>query len=205
MFWLANPNPIVDGRTKRRIDNGQRLLDAAIELLEHKPYHEISVEDICEAAGVGRATFFRTFKTKSGLMVEYNRRLADKVRHQLEVIEPADSIQALRIVGSVFADYYASTSPGMVNMAMDHMLNRDETLRKETAVELLEVLDEIVKKGFEEESIRRDLPSKLTAYLVLTHLGAAANYWFHHQERDVHRIIKDALGNWLYGAATSRD
>ena len=31
-----------DGRSQRRIDNGQRLLDAALELLEHKPYQEIS-------------------------------------------------------------------------------------------------------------------------------------------------------------------
>ena len=45
---------------QKRVD----LFEASIKVLSSKNFHEISVEDIIKKAGVGKSTFYSTYKTK---------------------------------------------------------------------------------------------------------------------------------------------
>ncbi|MCX7569154.1 TetR/AcrR family transcriptional regulator [Tumebacillus sp. DT12] len=47
------------------------LLTALLQLLETKPYREISISEITERAGVARQTFYRNFKTKDDLITHH--------------------------------------------------------------------------------------------------------------------------------------
>ena len=47
------------------------ITDALFSLMEEAPYDNISISDICKKAGVGRATFYRHFKTKEEVVKEY--------------------------------------------------------------------------------------------------------------------------------------
>ncbi|MGD1110129.1 MAG: helix-turn-helix domain-containing protein, partial [Mycobacterium sp.] len=51
----------LDGRSRRRQRNAAQLYDAASDLLASRTFDELTVEDICAHAGIGRATFFRIF------------------------------------------------------------------------------------------------------------------------------------------------
>lgn len=46
----------------------ERLTEALVRLLEDKPLGEISVSELCEAAGVGRASFYRNFEDKEDIL-----------------------------------------------------------------------------------------------------------------------------------------
>ncbi|AXB41394.1 TetR/AcrR family transcriptional regulator [Amycolatopsis albispora] len=46
----------------------ERLIDAAFALFEERGYDATTVEDITERAGVGRTTFFRTFRSKEDVI-----------------------------------------------------------------------------------------------------------------------------------------
>lgn len=46
------------------------IIEALIELLNHKAYHDITVSQIVNKAGLGRRTFYRYFKTKNEV-IEY--------------------------------------------------------------------------------------------------------------------------------------
>ena len=56
----------MDQRTRKRADTRAALYDAAIKLLGHLDYDDLTVEKTCLEAGIGRATFFRHFDGKSG-------------------------------------------------------------------------------------------------------------------------------------------
>ena len=62
-------------RKKQRVR--EEIYNAALDLLAEQPYDKVSVDDICARAQVGRATFFRFYGTKAGLLAEFNRRLAE--------------------------------------------------------------------------------------------------------------------------------
>lgn len=51
----ANPNPYLK----------ECIADAIIVLIKEKPLEKISVDEIVKKAGVGRATYFRAFKSKN--------------------------------------------------------------------------------------------------------------------------------------------
>ena len=50
------------------------IADAILELLREKPLDKITADDICKRSGVGRATYFRHFKSKEDAIV-FKRRL----------------------------------------------------------------------------------------------------------------------------------
>ena len=47
------------------------ITEALFALMDKMPYDEISVSDIAKKAGVGRATFYRHYKTKEDVIREY--------------------------------------------------------------------------------------------------------------------------------------
>ncbi|WP_082423077.1 TetR/AcrR family transcriptional regulator [Paenibacillus dakarensis] len=46
----------------------QHITDALLSLLSKKAIHEISISELCEKAGVGRASFYRNFESKEAIL-----------------------------------------------------------------------------------------------------------------------------------------
>lgn len=46
----------------------EHLTDSLVTLLEEKPMSGISVSELCDAAGVGRTSFYRNFETKEDIL-----------------------------------------------------------------------------------------------------------------------------------------
>src|ERR1700749_3447364 len=53
--------------TETRHESKTRLLDAALHVIRAKGYSATRVEDICEAAGLTKGSFFHHFKSKEDL------------------------------------------------------------------------------------------------------------------------------------------
>ena len=56
-------------KDKRAERSAKNICTALIELMKKKPYYEISVTDIQQAAGVGRSTFYRNFDTPDDILL----------------------------------------------------------------------------------------------------------------------------------------
>lgn len=53
---------------RRQRKTREAIFSAFTHLLEHRAYHQITVQDIIDAADVGRATFYAHFETKDFLL-----------------------------------------------------------------------------------------------------------------------------------------
>lgn len=60
---------------RRQRKSREAIFHAFTELLEQRPFHQITVEQIIQRADVGRATFYAHFETKDTLLKELNREL----------------------------------------------------------------------------------------------------------------------------------
>lgn len=65
---LAIPGPSDDIRARRSRDE---LAWALIGLMQTRSYDDISVQDICERAGIGRSTFYSHFADKDEMFVRH--------------------------------------------------------------------------------------------------------------------------------------
>ena len=191
--------PIPDGRSQRRIDNAARIYDAAMRLLRTHPYRDLTVDEICEEAGVGRATFFRIFETKAGLCHEFNRRLAARIRSRLDAEEDAGVVASLGIVLDEAVDAWTHMGPGVAEMAVEYIHSAESRAQPE----LLELVVAIVEEGIKSGEIRGSNPAVLTGGLALMHIAGAASHWLE-SGGDLRGMAREALDGWLHGALSPR-
>jgi AcrR family transcriptional regulator len=95
-------------RTRRRLPPEERrrqLIDAAIELYSRRPFEQVSVEDIAEAADVSRALFYRYFTSPADVFGAASRVAIDGLVERLNA--PRDGTPEERLRGGVaeFVDF----------------------------------------------------------------------------------------------------
>lgn len=62
----------------------QEILDCALNLFAERGYHVTSISDVCERAGIGRATLYQYFEDKRALLRALAERIADRVTSMIE-------------------------------------------------------------------------------------------------------------------------
>ena len=84
-------------RERRRIETRERIVTAALGLFHSRSYPEITVEDITEAADIGKGTFFNYFATKDAVLTAIFDAFGEKFeRFQAHVQEVRDVRSSLR-------------------------------------------------------------------------------------------------------------
>jgi AcrR family transcriptional regulator len=63
--------PPPNRRERRRVETRERIYRAALQIFAERGYLETTVEDITEAADVGKGTFFNYFPTKEHVLATY--------------------------------------------------------------------------------------------------------------------------------------
>ena len=57
------------GNNRTALASQEQIAQAALQLIQNKPYASISVSELCKQAGVSRQTFYSLFESKDNVMV----------------------------------------------------------------------------------------------------------------------------------------
>ncbi|MDD6038826.1 MAG: TetR/AcrR family transcriptional regulator [bacterium] len=94
---------------KKENDRLKRILDAAYDIFVEKKIEAVSMNEIADAAGIGRATLFRCYASKADLVIAVN---AAKWK---EILDELDEIRPVRTVGDISAiDRFTFTLDGYI-------------------------------------------------------------------------------------------
>lgn len=85
-----SPSPSPTRRERHRVATRERIFRAALELFAEHGYLETTVEDITEAADVGKGTFFNYFPTKEHVLATYGGERLATVQVALEQARSSD-------------------------------------------------------------------------------------------------------------------
>jgi len=96
-------HPRSDRRERRRVETRERLYRCALELFGERGYLETTVEDITEAADVGKGTFFNYFPTKEHVLAAYGGERIAAVERALQKA-CATSGSVLEVLGELATD-----------------------------------------------------------------------------------------------------
>ena len=97
-------------RQRKRRETLERLRDRGIRLFVEKGYAATTVDDIAQAAGISRRTFFYYFKSKDDILLslqaDVGAMLADALRRASVDRRPLDAIRdaAVSVCASISAD-----------------------------------------------------------------------------------------------------
>jgi AcrR family transcriptional regulator len=122
------------------------LTEAAVKLLASQGYEETTIDQIVAAAGVSRRTFFRYFRSKEDVIIEFLGHLGIKLSDALASRpESEDPAVALREAFTVFTDTYHHNPEKSIRLArltlgtpalMARYLERQTQWRADTSAEL---------------------------------------------------------------------
>src|SRR6204780_357338 len=78
-----------DRRERRRVETRERLYRPALRIFAQRGYLETTVQDITDAADVGKGTFFNYFPTKEHVLATYGDEPVAAIEHSLQNVRTA--------------------------------------------------------------------------------------------------------------------
>ena len=153
-------------RERRRVETYERLMRAALKLFAERGLAGTTVEQITEAADVGKGTFFNYFPTKEHVLLAFGDTRIQKIQAALEEAREGSKPvwQVLRRLAHSLAEE-ASHTPGLLRSILVAPLT-SETVREFMAGKLAEgrtALDEVFRIGQDRGEVRTDLSSAYMA------------------------------------------
>lgn len=154
--------PLPGRRERRRSETHERLFRAAMRLFAERGFLDTSVEDITEAADVGKGTFFNYFPTKGHVLQTLAEIQIGNVTAALEdAREGRDSMREVLMRLARALSREPGKSPALVRSLMAAMQS-SESVQKLITANLArgrELLAEMMRIGQQRGEIRRDLPA----------------------------------------------
>ncbi|PWE53397.1 TetR family transcriptional regulator [Metarhizobium album] len=166
----------IDRRTRKRLATRQAISDAAARLFDAHGFDRVTVDEIAEAADVGRMTVFNHFPRKEDMFFDLDDAAREQVRAVLRQSDPEiGPIETLRLfahqVVAEQRDYvrFFDASPRFMQTIAE-----SETL-KARARAIRDELAAVVQEGLAERAgqDRSDADAQLAANLLLATWGVA--------------------------------
>jgi AcrR family transcriptional regulator len=199
---LRGPSP--DRRQRRSAEIRERLFRAALALFAKKGFAETTVEDITEAADVGKGTFFNYFPSKDHILLAFGEMQLGKLEAAIEVARRTNEPmpQFLRALG-VRMTQEPTRNPEIIRAVLQAYLSttpvREAMLDLQRRVQALHT--QMIRLGQEQHEIRDDLPAEEIAYVFRQTIFGTLLIWSLYGDATLHSRIESAFNLLWTGMA----
>ncbi len=191
-------------RERRSAELRERLFRAAVQLFAHKGYSETTVEDITNAADVGKGTFFNYFPSKDHILAAFGQMQIEKLQLAAEAAVSTD-LTIREFMRSLALDMISepARNPAMVRVLVLANLS-SEPVRKtmrEVHTKATELLARIVKVGQDRGEIRKDIDSLVIAQTLRQSFLGALLIWSLYGDGSLETRIENVINVLWNGLA----
>jgi AcrR family transcriptional regulator len=195
-------------RERRTVETRERLFRAALDLFAKKGFTQTTVEDITEAADVGKGTFFNYFPSKDHILLAFGEMQFGKLESAVEEARRTGEAmpQFLRSLG-VRMTQEPTRHPGIIRTLLQAYLSttpvRAAMLDLQKRVHALHT--EIVLIGQERGEIRKDLPASEIAHVFRQTIFGTLLMWSLNGDATLHARMESAFNVLWSGLAPRND
>src|SRR5580658_7324109 len=173
--------PRTGRRERRRTEIRERLFSSALRLFAERGFMETTVEDITEAADVGKGTFFNYFRTKEHVLATFGAERLASFERALERAKDGPVLPVLRELTSDLAGPYTENSALLRAIYAAHAscasVRAELHKRLQTGRRLLA---EIFAIAQERGEMRRDIsPAEMARLVQIVLLGVTLAWALH--------------------------
>ena len=165
---MLTPDPVPTRRARKKERTRQEIFSAAMELFAARDFDAVTIEAICAAADVARATFFLHFPTKASLLHEWNCQVAAEFSAQLR--EPRRSaVDELRGLVEHISSRLLAQADVMAAMLREFFATPAAVLvARDAEPDLHALFEAIVRRGQARGELRRSVDPRLAVAVVLS-------------------------------------
>jgi len=196
--------PLLGRRERRSAEIRERLFRAALALFGTKGFAETTVEDITEAADVGKGTFFNYFPSKDHILLAFGEmqlgKLQDAIDTARKTKEPMP--QFLRWLG-VRMTQEPTRNPALIRALLQAYLSTTPVRQAMLDLQkgMLALHSEMIQLGQERGEIRNDLPAEEIAYVFRQTIFGTVLVWSLYGDDSLHSRIEAAFNLLWTGLA----
>ncbi len=193
-------------RQRRSAELRERLFRAALELFAQKGFAETTVEDITEAADVGKGTFFNYFPSKDHILLAFGEMQLGKLEAAIEMARRTGEPMAefLRSLG-VRMTQEPTRNPAIIRALLQAYLSttpvREAMMDLQKRVHALHT--QMIQLGQERGEIRNDLPAAEIAHVFRQTIFGTLLIWSLYGDETLHARIEAAF-NLLWSGLAPR-
>jgi AcrR family transcriptional regulator len=157
-----------DRRQRRSAELRERLFRAALDLFAKKGFTETTVEDITNAADVGKGTFFNYFPSKDHILLAFGEMQLEKLHASVEAARQSNEPMPvfLRSLRARMTEE-PSRNPAIVRTILQAHLSslpvREAMARNHTRAQAL--VTQLIQLGQDRGEVRKDLSASELAYV----------------------------------------
>ncbi len=183
-------------RERQSLERRERLFRAALDLFAHKGFAETTVEDITNAADLGKGTFFNYFPSKEHILLAFGEMQLGKLR------AAADEARAKNEPTRVFLRSLGARmtqepirNPSIIRILLQAFLS--DTPVRESMMDLqarvIAIHTEMIRLGQERGEIRDDLPADVLAQVFRQTVFGTLLIWSLYGDATLLSRIEDAF------------
>jgi len=164
-------------------DKYHRILDAAVKVFAEQGFHQSTISQIARDAGVADGTIYLYFKNKDDILVQFfnykTKQVFDSFRKEVDKAD--NSLDKLsNLIRRHLEEFQNDRSMAVLYQAETHQNSRlVEEQIKEMSKLYLDIVSEIVERGQDEGSVRKDLYVGLVKRFILGGVDEVINTWLH--------------------------
>lgn len=162
------PEEPLSRRARKKERTRQEIYQAAISLFASRGFDAVSLEQVCQAADVAKATFFLHFPTKAALLFEFGRLLAEELAERLQ--EPrGDAITEFHRMLDLFSERWLEHGAVLAAMLREFLRTPDSVLALQAEGHALrEQVEDIVRRGQQRGELRSTVDARLAAAIFFS-------------------------------------
>ena len=186
-----------DRRQRRSAELRERVFRAALALFARKGFNETTVEDITNAADVGKGTFFNYFPSKDHILLGFAEMQLAKLQDAVEEAQRTDQPmpQFLRALGTRMTQE-PIRNPAIIRTLLQAYLSSASPIRKamlELQDRVLALHSQMISLGQQRGEIRADLPAIEIAQVFRQTVFGTLLLWCLHGDATLHARIEEAF------------
>jgi TetR/AcrR family transcriptional repressor of nem operon len=184
----------------------EQIVTTSLQLLHSKGFNATSVQDITDAAGVPKGSFYNHFSSKEALGLEVLQRYTDGVGQLAAVLQdralaPKQRLQqyfAGMIAGNAANEFHFGCMLGNFSTELSNQIPAMRSAMREAYSGSVGMLAEVIAEGQQDGSIRADAPAaELAGFVNDAWQGAVLRAKAEQSSEPLERFVRMVLGRIL--------
>jgi len=162
-------------------DKYHKILNAAIKVFADQGYYKSTISQVAKEAGVADGTIYIYFKNKADILFNFfsykTRMVFDRFKDEVEKADNAED-KLRNLIRRHLSEF--QRDPNVAVVFQREALNArhiDEVMIKDIAKMYLDILDDIIRQGQNEGSIRKNFQKGLVKRFILGAVNEVINTW----------------------------
>lgn len=143
--------------TKDHDSRRNEILDVAQQLFYQKGYEQTSIQDLLDAIGIAKGTFYHYFSSKQALLEELTERITDEMMIIIQAIVDDPALTALEKFNRIYIQsHHWKIEHKELMLSLLRMYYNDENLRlrdqlqRTTMAAVIPLMTQVIQQGIDE-------------------------------------------------------